>query len=360
MRRTPLYEAHRVSGARFTEFGGWEMPVQYRGLLKEHAAVREAAGLFDVSHMGEFEIRGAGALAFCLALATNDASKLRVGRAQYTLLCREDGGTIDDTILYRLGEERFLFCVNAGNREACGAWFARHAEGREDLELVDRSDELALIALQGPVAVSLVAELGADAIAGLPRFGLVESELAGIAVLAARTGYTGEDGFEFFVATNDAASLWDALNEAGAARGVEPVGLGARDTLRLEAALPLYGHELGTEITPLEAGLGWAVKEARGGFPGAEALAAERAAGPNRRLVGLRLTGRGIAREGYPVHADGVAAGVVTSGTRAPSLGEAVALALVDSARTEGSFEVEIRGKKIPAERVDLPFYRRQ
>lgn len=360
MRRTALYEAHGAAGARFTEFGGWEMPVQYRGLLKEHAAVREAAGLFDVSHMGEFEVRGAGALAFCLSLATNDASKLAVGRAQYTLLCREDGGTIDDTILYRLGEDRFLFCVNAGNREACGTWFAQHAASRSDVELVDRSEELALIALQGPRAEAVVTAMGSDVIAALPRFGVVEAALGPAAVIAARTGYTGEDGFEFFVAASDARALWDALGEAGTAHGVEPIGLGARDTLRLEAALPLYGHELSATISPLQAGLGWAVKEARGGFPGADALAAERASGPARRLIGLRITGRGIAREGYPVHRGEQQVGMVTSGTRAPTIGEAVALALVDSGAVDGPFEVEVRGKKIPAERVDLPFYRRQ
>ncbi|MFP6664155.1 MAG: glycine cleavage system aminomethyltransferase GcvT [Deltaproteobacteria bacterium] len=360
MRRTPLYDAHREAGARFTEFGGWEMPVQYAGLLGEHAAVREFAGLFDVSHMGEFEIRGPAAMKFCLSVATNDASRLVVGKAQYTLLCTEEGGVIDDTILYRLGEERFLLCVNAGNREPCADWLGARAEGFAGVSVTDRSDELGLIALQGPRSVALISEIGAAALADLPRFGVAELEVAGIGVIAARTGYTGEDGFEFFVPAASAASLWGALLSSGESLGVQPIGLGARDTLRLEAALPLYGHELGRDISPLEAGLGWAVKEARGGFPGAIALAKERAAGPARRLIGLRLTERGIGRAGYPVHADDRLVGVVTSGTKAPTLGNAVALALVAADSLKGNFAVEVRGRKISAERVDLPFYRRQ
>jgi aminomethyltransferase len=360
MRRTPLFDVHRESGARFTEFGGWEMPVQYAGLLQEHQAVREAAGLFDVSHMGEFEIRGSAATEFCLSVATNDASRLAVGKAQYTLLCTEEGGVIDDTILYRLGKDRFLLCVNAGNREPCADWLGGRAEVFAGVSLVDRSDELGLIALQGPRSVELLARLGAAVLADLPRFAVAELEVAGVGVIAARTGYTGEDGFEFFVAADLTAALWAALLSSGDSLGVQPIGLGARDTLRLEAALPLYGHELGLEISPLEAGLGWAVKEARGGFPGALTLAKQRAEGPARRLIGLRLTERGIGRAGYPVHSDDRPVGFVTSGTKSPTLGEAVALALVAADSLEGDFAVEIRGRKISAERVDLPFYRRQ
>ncbi|MEO2168887.1 MAG: glycine cleavage system aminomethyltransferase GcvT, partial [bacterium] len=307
-----------------------------------------------------FEIRGSAALEFCLSVATNDASRLRVGKAQYTLLCTEEGGVIDDTILYRLAEDRFLLCVNAGNHEPCADWLRARAEGFAGVSVVDCSDELGLIALQGPRSVELVRLLGAPALADLPRFGVAEIEVAGVGVFAARTGYTGEDGFEFFVPAESAVSLWTALLSSGESLGVQPIGLGARDTLRLEAGLPLYGHELDREISPLEAGLGWAVKEARGGFPGALALAKERAAGPARCLIGLRLTERGIGRAGYPVHNGDRQVGVVTSGTKSPTLGEAVALALVASESVEGDFAVEVRGRKISALRVDFPFYRRQ
>ena len=360
MKRTCLYDAHRERKARFIEFGGWEMPVQYRGLLQEHAAVRERAGLFDVSHMGEIEILGPGALEFCRAVGTNDAARLEDGRAQYTLLCDEEGGTLDDTLLYRLGPERFLFCVNAGNREVCAEWLVSRARGWQDVSVIDRSDDLALIALQGPSAQAVVLSMEAAEIAGLRRFSVLETELAGQPVVAARTGYTGEDGFEFFVAVDKAPALWGVLLEAGAPEGLEPIGLGARDTLRMEAGLPLYGHELSREISPLEAGVGWAVKEARGGFPGAESLVRERAAGPKRRLIGLRITGRGIARADYGVFVEGRQVGHITSGTRSPTLEEPIALALVASDSVEDCFTVEVRGRKITAERVDLPFYARQ
>ena len=360
MKRTCLYAAHRARGARFIEFGGWEMPVQYRGLLQEHAAVRAKAGLFDVSHMGEIEIEGHGALAFCQSIATNDAGRLTEGRAQYTLLCADDGGTIDDTILYRLGAEKFLFCVNAGNRVACADWLISHAEGRVDVTVRDRSEELALIALQGPEARTVVSRLGSAALADLKRFSVLETELASVTVLAARTGYTGEDGFEFFIPTAKATDVWEALLGAGEAEGVEPIGLGARDTLRMEAGLPLYGHELSREISPMEVGLGWAVKESRGGFPGAEVFARQRAEGPARQLIGLRVTGRGIARADYPVLAGDQQVGHVTSGTRSPTLAEPIALALIASESVEDALTVEVRGRRITAERVDLPFYGRQ
>ena len=360
MLRTPLYAAHKAAGARFTEFGGWEMPVQYRGLLAEHAAVREGVGLFDVSHMGEIEIRGPQALALCLSAATNDATRLADGRAQYTLLCEGGGGTIDDTILYRLAADRFLFCVNAGNRAACSAWLQELARGKRDCAVVDRSEQWALLSLQGPLAAELAARLGAGWLADLSRFSIREGQIAGVPVLGARTGYTGEDGFEFFVAPERVVDLWAVLLGEGEVLGVERIGLGARDTLRLEAGLPLYGHELTREISPLEAGLGWAVKEARGGFPGAEALGAIRRAGPARSLIGICMAERGIARAGYPVIADDSVVGHVTSGTKSPTLGDAIALALVAAESLARPLAVEVRGKKIAARRIDLPFYRRQ
>lgn len=359
LRRTPLYERHRMAGARFVDFGGWEMPVQYRGLLAEHEAVRNAAGLFDVSHMGEIEVEGAGALDLCQRITTNDASRLAVGRAQYTLWCTEDGGTIDDTILYRRGDTRFLFCVNASNADACLAWIQERAAGDATVQVTDRSAATALLALQGPRVAELVSREGGGWLEALPRFGCSDGALFGIELFAARTGYTGEDGFELFCPTEAVGDLWDGLIRAGEGVGLEPIGLGARDTLRLEAGLALYGHELGRDISPLEAGLGWAVKLDKGEFIGRAALAAQREVGPPRELIGLALVDKGIGRAEYPVRAEGRQVGVVTSGTRSPTLRRAVALALVDREWVDADLSIEIRGRAAAAERVKLPFYRR-
>lgn len=361
-RRTPLHELHRQAGARFTEFSGWEMPVQYAGIIAEHHQVRTSAGLFDVSHMGELEVRGPGALALCQRVATNDASKLAVGQAQYTVWCTDDGGTIDDTILYRLGDERYLFCVNAGNAETCRDWIFEQAKHVPGAEVIDRSDELGLIALQGPRAGDVAARLKADALPALARFGCIETTVASTPVIAARTGYTGEDGFELFVAAGQAANLWQALVEvASDDLSIAPIGLGARDTLRLEAALPLYGHELSRDISPLEAGLGWAVKlSGKGEFIGSRALAAQKQRGLARRLVGLEVKGSGIARADYPVKSGDRTVGIVTSGTKSPTLGTAVALALLASESVDAPLSVEIRGRAVAAERVRTPFYRRE
>ena len=359
VQRTSLFERHQAAGARFVEFGGWTMPVQYRGLLAEHEAVRERAGLFDVSHMGEIEVEGEGALALCQGLTTNDASTIPVGRAQYTIWCTETGGTIDDTILYRVGEDRYLFCVNASNRSACWEWIRERADSAQGVRVRDRSAETALLALQGPAASGIVADAAGAWMADLRRFGCAEGELFGVDVFAARTGYTGEDGFELFCPDSEVGGLWDQLLRAGSARGLEPAGLGARDTLRLEAGLALYGHELGPEISPLEAGLGWAVKLDAEPFVGRDALATERAEGSRRTLIGLEITGRGIARAEYPVLADGRPVGVVTSGTKSPTLGKAIALALVDTEWVDATLSVEVRGRQVSAARVELPFYRR-
>ena len=364
-RRTPLHELHRAAGARFTEFSGWEMPVQYAGIIAEHNTVRTSAGLFDVSHMGELEIRGPGALALCQRVATNDASRLQVGQAQYTVWCTDDGGTIDDTILYRLGDERYMFCVNAGNAETCRDWIFEQRKHVPGAEVIDRCDELCLIALQGPRAVEVAKRAQAPALADLARFGCAETTVAGVPVIAARTGYTGEDGFELFVGAGQAAKLWQALFEvASDDLTVAPIGLGARDTLRLEAALPLYGHELSREISPLEAGLGWAVKLDKGDFIGGRALAAQKQRGLARRLVGIELREPGIARADYPVKSGDRTIGIVTSGTKSPTLGTSIALALLASesvdAASAGGISVEIRGRAIKAERVRTPFYRRE
>jgi aminomethyltransferase len=357
-RKTPLYEVHKAAGARFVGFAGWEMPVFYDSLLAEHEAVRTHAGLFDVSHMGEIEVTGAGALALCQRITTNDASRLRVGQAQYTLWCDEHGGTIDDTLLYRLGESRYLFCVNASNRADCFAWITDHATSGQGAAVRDVSDEMGLLALQGPTAAALISRGGGHSLAALPRFACAFGQVCGVDVLAARTGYTGEDGFELFVSAPRLVELWQRLLALDDAGPVVPAGLGARDTLRLEAALPLYGHELSRDVTPLEAGLGWAVKLAKGDFLGAGALAEQKRTGLARRTVGLKLVEPGIAREGYPVISGDRVVGRVTSGTRSPSLRVSIALAIIEQEWVDALLSVEIRGRSARAERVPLPFYR--
>jgi aminomethyltransferase len=358
LRRTPLYDVHRALGARMVAFGGWEMPVHYRGILEEHRAVRGAVGLFDVSHMGEVELSGPRAGAACQALGTNDVRRLADGQVQYTLLCREDGGVVDDVTLYRHGPERFLFCVNAANVAKDLAWIRDHAGGAT---VTDRSDETGLLALQGPRAAAVLARLTAVALGGLRRFRFAAGEVAGVPAVISRTGYTGEDGFELSVAAERTAALWAALLEAGRPAGIEPVGLGARDTLRLEAALPLYGNELDDSVTPLQAGLARFAPLDGEDFIGRLALLRERENGSPRRLVGLEMRGAGIARHGYPVLAADAPAGRVTSGTRSPTLGRAIALAYVEPAHAAAGTDlaVEIRGRAVAARVVPTPFYRR-
>jgi aminomethyltransferase len=358
LQHTPLFDVHRALGAKLVAFGGWEMPLSYRGILDEHRAVRQAAGLFDVSHMGEIELTGPRASAACQRLTTNDVRRLVDGRVQYALLCRHDGGVIDDATLYRRDERRYFFCVNAANVATDLAWIREHADGAT---VTDRSAETALLALQGPRAVAILARLTAVALAELRSFCFAPGDVGGIPALVSRTGYTGEDGFELYIAAEDAVALWSALVDAGHADGLAPVGLGARDTLRLEAALPLYGNELDETTTPLAAGLARFVKLDGDDFIGRSALLRERLEGSPRCLVGLELREAGIARHGFPVLAAGAPVGRVTSGTRAPSLGRAIALAYVDACdAAEGTrLAVEIRGRTVAAAVVPTPFYRR-
>lgn len=359
MRRTPLAAAHRALGARLVEFAGWEMPVQYAGIRDEHLAVRTRAGLFDVSHMGEVELRGPQALAACQRATANDVGRLADGQAQYSLLVRPDGGLVDDIIVHRLSADRVMICVNASNRDADLAYLREHARGAE---VVDVSDETALLALQGPRATAILAPLTGVALAALPRFCFATGTVAGRRALVAHTGYTGEDGWELYCAAADAEALWAALLEAGTPHGVAPAGLGARDTLRLEAALPLYGHELGPDTTPFEARLGWVVRLDKGEFVGREALRQARAAGPRRCLVGLETAPSGIPRADYPIlDAAGTRVGTVTSGTKSPTLGKGIALGYVEpSASALGTaLAVEVRGRAVAAEVVRVPFYRR-
>jgi aminomethyltransferase len=366
MQRTPLHEAHRKAGGRLVEFAGWEMPVQYAGVLAECRAVREGAGLFDVSHMGRVRVRGAGAADYLQHLTVNDVSRLPAegGRAQYSLLCRDAGGIIDDIIVYRIAPDEFIVVVNASNRAKDLAWMRHHlgaGGGSPDVFLEDETLETALIAVQGPAAVPLVDALSDREVAALPRFGLDESVIAGVQTLVARTGYTGEDGVELFCRAEDARALWHELVDKG---GV-PCGLGARDTLRLEAALPLYGHEMDEHTDPYEARLGWVVRtEKPGDFIGRNVLR-QLKSGPRRRtLVGLEMEGRAIPRQGYPVclpDADDPI-GTVTSGTFSPVRGKGVALARVEAAAVraaaDGRLDVPIRDVRHPARIVPLPFYK--
>jgi aminomethyltransferase len=342
-----------------TEFAGFEMPVSYSGIIEEHLAVRRAAGLFDLSHMGEFELRGPHALELLERALTNSAARLAEGQAQYTLLCLENGGTIDDLIVYRLGAQHYILCVNAANIATDRDRLMELNGGRADFR--DISTETALVAIQGPKALEILQTLTAARLAAIKRFRTATGLVAGVQCLIARTGYTGEDGFELFAAAGDAAALFDALLEAGRGAGLMPCGLGARDTLRMEAGLPLYEHELDRETTPLEAGLAVFVKLGRD-FAGCEALAAEQAAGLRKRLIGIRTQdGRSIARQGYQLLRDGVQIGVVTSGSFAPSFGRPLAMAYVTDGniREGATLDVVIRGRNAAAEVISLPFYRR-
>jgi aminomethyltransferase len=349
MRRTALYDRHLSAGAKLVEFAGWEMPVQYAGVREEHLAVRRGCGIFDVSHMGELETVGPGAQALLQRLLSNDVAAIPVGGAQYGVLCREDGGVLDDLFTYRLEADRFLTVTNAANHARDLGWFRAHAGGF-DARVHDRLDDYAMLAVQGPLAREVVQALSDSPLP--PRMTAGERRVGGAAVLVCGTGYTGEDGVELLLAPADAPRLWDELVR----RGAVPAGLAARDTLRLEACFHLYGADLSVERGPIEAGLGWCCKEDTG-FLGADAVRAVRAAGPAERLVAFALDGAGIARQGNPV----VGGGVVTSGTLSPCLGVGIGLAYVPAARAAvgTSLELDVRGRIRPATVREKPLYRR-
>jgi aminomethyltransferase len=354
LRHTPLYEEHKALGARLVDFAGWEMPVQYEGIKAEHEAVRTAAGLFDVSHMGEVVLRGPQAEEAVQRLVTRDVSRLSLGQAGYAAVCYESGGTVDDVLVYRTPDE-FLIVVNASNREKDVAHFRENIEDL-DAEVVDESDDWALLALQGPRAVDLLQPFTETDLSSIKYYRYEVGEVGGAYAVLSRTGYTGEDGFELFVRPDDAPRVWRLLVEAGAL----PVGLGARDTLRLEAGMCLYGNELDADTTPLEAGIGFAVNlEKKQEFVGQEALRREKEEGLKKKLVAFKVEGRGIARHDYPVAVEGETVGTVTSGTLSPTLGEAIGLALV-APDVEDEFEVVIRNRPVAARTVPLPFYKRE
>ncbi|HLQ60634.1 MAG TPA: glycine cleavage system aminomethyltransferase GcvT [Candidatus Acidoferrales bacterium] len=350
--RTPLYDRHLALGGRLVNFGGWELPQQFTSIKDEHHAVRTRAGLFDISHMGRVEVAGAAAQAFLQGLFTNDLDRLEPGRAQYTLMCNEEGGILDDLVVYRRAPERYLVVFNAANRERDLAWTRAHAPG--GVEIRDRTFELSLVALQGPQAAELLPSPDAGEIG---YFGLREGEVAGVRALISRTGYTGEDGFELFVDADQVVATWDRILASGQ---VAACGLGARDACRLEAGLRLHGQDMDESTNPYEAGLGWTVKLQKGEFVGRKALAEVKAGGPARELVGLKALDRSIPRHGMAVARDGRQVGEVTSGTYSFWLSQGIAMARVraGSAPLGARVRLEVRGQPAPAEVVSMPFYR--
>jgi len=367
LKRTSLFDTHTALGARMVEFGGWEMPVLYSGIAQEHHAVRQAAGLFDISHMGEFLFDGPDALKFLNQLLTNDLAKLEPGQGQYTLLCQDNGGVIDDLYAYRLGDTRHLLIVNASRLEIDWMWIKAQRNSRHkslQLEMSDRSGELSAMALQGPKAAEIIAGVF-PAATELRKNQIAELEFGGATAWVSRTGYTGEDGFELVVPNGRAAALWEQLMSLGQALGLLPAGLGARDTLRTEAGYSLYGHELTFDTTPIEAALGWAVALDKPGFTGREMLAAQKQDGVSRRCIAFKMTGKSAPpREQYKIFsADGTdrEIGEVTSGTQSPSLGCGIGLGYVESAHAKSGtgIEIEIRNRRFPAQVVKRPIFQK-
>ena len=359
-RKTPVYEEHKKLGGQLVDFAGFELPIQYKGIIPEHQAVRNTAGLFDVSHMGELEFTGEGALDALQWLTTNDVSKLVDGKAQYSILCNEEGTIVDDIIVYRFSKTRYIMVVNASNREKDFNWCKNHL--KPDTILKDRSDEYALFALQGPKAQTILQQLTKTDLTQLKRFSFIISNIDDIEnVIIARTGYTGEDGFEIFSASDDSAKIWQAIMKAGEKHGIEPIGLGARDTLRLEMKYSLYGNDISDETNPLEAGLAWVVKLNKGEFIGRDKLLTIQKDGIQRSSVGFEMVDKGIPRHGYPICLNGKKVGEVTSGTHSPTLGKSIGIGYVpfELNKVDTAIEIDIRGKLKKARIVKTPFVKK-
>jgi aminomethyltransferase len=360
LKRTVLNPLHKALGAKMVEFGGWEMPVEYSGIIQEHLAVRKAAGLFDVSHMGEIEISGPQALSLLQHVTSNDVSRLEDSQAQYSALMHPKGSAVDDCVVHRVAKDRYFICVNAANTDGDMEWILQHnAPGAEVHNL---SHEYSQLALQGPRALEIVSKVTDRAAAALKYYWFCRTRCCGTEGILARTGYTGEDGFEFYFPPAESERVWNTLMEAGKPEGLIPAGLGARNTLRLEAGYPLYGHELTKETTLLEANLGWIAKLEKGDFIGRDVLLQQTAQGTRKKLVGFEMKERGIARDGHAVYLEGKAAGSVTSGSYAPYLKKNIGMAYLPPLRADmgEEIEIEIRGKLSGARIVPLPFYRRQ
>lgn len=362
LKETPLADAHRKAGARMVDFAGWNMPVQYKSIIGEHMAVRTKVGLFDVSHMGEFIITGSDAGAFIQYMVANDINKLTSpNMALYTQMVLPEGGTVDDLIVYRRNED-WLLVVNASNIPKDWEWLTKHISLFHNVSMKDVSEQTALLALQGPNAVPLLSEIAGEWVTKVPSFGYGEAMVSGFKISFGRTGYTGEDGFEIFVASENAASLWQLLMDRGQKHGIEPCGLGARDTLRLEAGLPLYGHELDEHTSPLEAGLGWSVKLGKADFIGRAALQKQKESGLKKQCCCLKSDSKALPRQGYPVLVEDKSIGVVTSGSQGIFVGYPIAFAFISPEYSEpgATLSIEIRNNKVPASVVQRPWYKRQ
>lgn len=360
LKRTPLFDEHVALKAKMVDFGGWEMPVQYAGVIEEHLTVRSKAGLFDVSHMGEVDVRGKDALRFVQHLITNDAAKIADHQILYSAMCYPTGGIVDDLLVYRYDPQHFYLVINASNTEKDFAWMQEQAQGF-DITLENISDQTAQLAFQGPLAEKILQRISEADLSQIKYYWFTHGKVDGVDCLISRTGYTGEDGFEIYFVPQQAPQLWRKILETGAAEGVRPIGLGARDTLRFEARLPLYGNELSAEITPLEAGLGIFVKLNKEEFIGKEVLQEQKEKGVPRKLVGLEMVERGIARSHYPIQKNGEEAGFVTSGSFSPTLNKNIALGLIraDLAVMDSELEVMIRNKPVKAKIIPTPFYKR-
>ena len=359
MKKTPLYDTHVALGGKIIDFGGWALPVQYSGILNEHHAVRNTAGLFDVSHMGEILIEGSAAQEFIQRMITNDISKMSPGRIVYSPMCYRSGGTVDDLLVYQLDTNKFLLVVNAANTQKDYDWLRENCDIK-DLSIKDVSADYGLIAIQGPASQKILQKLTSTSLQDIRFFRFLDNvEVSGVKVMVSRTGYTGEDGFELYVPSHQTVKLWEEIMEAGAKEGLLPAGLGARDTLRFEAALPLYGQELSPNISPLEAGLDRFVKLKKQDFIGKDALAKQSEGGLKRKLVGFEMIDRGMPRTGYKIQADDKEIGFVTSGGLAPTLKKNVGLALVkiQYSNLGDEFFIQVRGKSLKARVISTPFY---
>ena len=357
LRRTPLYGVHERLGAKLVEFAGFLMPLSYEGVLEEHRCVRRKVGLFDISHMGEFEIGGRDALALLQRMTHNDVARLEVYQAQYSGMCYPDGGMVDDVVLYRY-PGHYMMVVNAANIEKDFEWLSSHLSG--DVELIDRSDDIALLALQGPLSEETLAPLTPTDLSAIAFYHFIEGTVADLPVVISRTGYTGEPGFELYIEGSMAPDLWDALMESGAENEIRPVGLGARDTLRLEMRYCLYGNDIDETTSPLEAALGWTVKVDKGDFVGRDAIVRMKEAGIPRKLVAFTMSERAIPRHGYVIHANGVKVGTVTSGSFSPMLSSGIGMGYVKTEHSAPDTEItiDIRGRAAPAVIVKPPIYK--
>lgn len=361
LKRTPLYEAHLKQNAKMVPFAGWEMPIEYTGLVEEHHAVRQAAGIFDVSHMGEVTVDGPDAVAFVDYLVANDVTTLVDNQVLYTHMCYENGGTVDDLLVYRLGAERLILVINASNIDKDVAWILEHKRDFK-VTVTNTSDEVGEVAVQGPMAQAVLQKLTSYDLSDIKFFFCAEHvEIAGVDCLVSRTGYTGEDGFEVYMKATLTESVWDAILKAGQAEGLKPAGLGCRDTLRFEASLPLYGNELSADISPLEAGLGMFVKLEAGDFIGKAALVTQKSDGVSKKIVGFEMVEAGIPRHGYEVLKDGVIIGMVTTGYFSPTLEKNIGLALIQAeyAKLDAEFDIQIRKKTKVAKQISKRFYQK-